>query len=371
MLDEIQADEEHKADQQFYGDIAYTEWLASRKLKPGSTGPQGRSRPKSTSDKASPVSRGSKTEEPAVRSAPKNESLHKTNSVQPESQASAPAGAVRPKAVGQQLQQPAEVKGAVRPSPIPEKQENSNRFPERNTELAGWRGSPGRRGVTPIRATSSEMSTGANEGPGQAEPTTAASPGHYEGFYNEKDWNKSTKIPPKSYTTILTDHYPRDEYTMLPKDPPKRAVREPTDLQEVERQVPKVPKDVVAKTMHPNLYERPVVHKCKHIADIHKKYHPLYETLPKAEAGIHLTNDPSSRLFQDALLPPNRPAMRLRTPSTAMSSVSSWSGSNVTLRSGKSNLSLANIMQRMSKPTQYPRIMGRENDLNLGQVTAI
>ena len=54
--------------------------------------------------------------------------------------------------------------------------------------------------------------------------------------------------------------------------------------EEVEKlPTPNLPKDVIDKTLHPEKYERPVLFKCKHIADIHKKEHYPIDRLPRQE----------------------------------------------------------------------------------------
>ena len=66
---------------------------------------------------------------------------------------------------------------------------------------------------------------------------------------------------------------------------------QPKEEEEAEKlPTPNLPKDVIDKTLHPEKYERPVLFKCKHIADIHKKEHYPIDRLPR-RAGLVLVEE--------------------------------------------------------------------------------
>ena len=181
------------------------------------------------------------------------------------------------------------------------------------------------------------------------------------------EWNKSTKLVEKEYEANLPDHYPHDEFTMKPKYTPKRSdfdkSRQPGRLPSNSR-MPQLPKEVIERKLHPAKFERPVVYKCKHISDVHKKFHYDNDALPRQEAGLHLTDDLESQVFKAALQKRSSSCsnvQRMDIPAAVLAGDHRGRGSGVTLE--KIDPGVVNIFKRMQKPTKYPAITGPEYDL--------
>lgn len=122
---------------------------------------------------------------------------------------------------------------------------------------------------------------------------------------------------PANYIPNLSDEYPRDPYTLMPKLKNKTKyfdgkhkcttdyseVLFPTDDQFPNFQLPDLPPDIIAKILadDPTQFERPLVFKCKNILDVQAKWKP--SNLPKNEVCLHLSSDTSSVVFQNSLQP--------------------------------------------------------------------
>ena len=196
-------------------------------------------------------------------------------------------------------------------------------------------------------------------------------------YTNPRRWNKSTKVVTPIHISKLPDHYPRDEYTMLPKYPPKRggvlppqAKQEELRSEEVDMnkplRVPKLPAEVINKALSGDNMERPVVFKCRTILDGIQKRHPGEEK-PRDEVGLHFGNDMSSFIFKSSMQS-KRSGSRLTTLSSKSSTaLTGGSGSSLKLDLG----AVADIMKRMQKPASFPNLRGEEYDLNLGQLAGI
>ena len=225
---------------------------------------------------------------------------------------------------------------------------------ERKVQVVSRKSTPQERHVTPkTRESGSTDDAGLHEKP-QAQQTDE-DPSHETEplMYLPATWNKSTKVADtfSEYSPMLKDHYPRDEYTMLPKHAPKRLTRSPT-INVVEQSASpsankssmsrRGTKDVQEEVGKPG--ERTVVYKGKHIDDVHKRKMPDVEQLPRAEIGMHLTNDLDSRLFLSGLI-------GVPSSSSSKSSVSVFTDMDL------NNLSLQGIMSTMErKKTRFPYI---------------
>lgn len=122
---------------------------------------------------------------------------------------------------------------------------------------------------------------------------------------------------PANYIPNLSDEYPRDPYTLMPKLKNKTKyfdgkhkcttdyskVLFPIDYQFPNFQLPDLPPDIIAKKLadDPTQFERPLVFKCKNILDVQAKWKP--SNLPKNEVCLHLSSDTSSVVFQNSLQP--------------------------------------------------------------------
>lgn len=377
VIEEIQADEELAADQQFYGEQAFQEWLRTRGLPPKPTGP-----PSAEKTRSSPKERtGSRGQMSREKTNEKSSLDHANRSQQPQGSLYH-ANSFRP------LSNPQ--------TPVAQPPGTADSHPERKVQEASRRNTPGSRGQEGMaysRSTTDSGDMGLYEKPTQdQEPVTDDNMDQDQGLLHANPWNKSTKVPETfaAYMAMLQDHYPRDEYTMLPKYNPKRVSRSPTVIlaeqngsAKPRQQAKSAPANQLKRkkehsTFLAPLKERPVVHKCKHIGDVHKRKHADQDKLPRSEIGMHMMSDMESRLFQSGLLSrrrrmprtPHTPERIPGTASTAISGVSHWSDDMYSYR----NMDLPGMLQlmkRMHAPTHFPNVEGEEYDLNLGQVAAL
>ena len=179
-----------------------------------------------------------------------------------------------------------------------------------------------------------------------------------------KPWNKSTKVNKKPYITNLGDHFPRDEFTKLPINSPKRerSTLSAVITTETEKRnqssgtnhikMPKLPKDVIDKAMSK---DKPVVFKCKNIIDTQKRRMLDWSRFPRSESGLHMTNDLTSMLFQSGLLSEMIPS----TPSTAISGISDWSDDVGVTRSDIP--AILKFIKQMNEASDFPQASGRHH----------
>ena len=309
VLEEIEQDEANKFDQQFYGELAYRNWLQEKgALK------------EKEEDKKNEKKENIKRE-------PKD-SLYKANSVRRIS------------------------KG--RPSPVPDMTSRPCTGNQRKSEGL-INNSTGIRVQLKLQAR--DLGPSGDEGlqdkqrdiqttdKGQNVPGNLAKP-----VQHEHPWNISNHTPPYEYLQKLPDYYPRDEYTMQPKYPLKKGGRpvphtnmipirhEKINLGKKFRK-PKLPPEMLEKLLMEgdSLKDRPVVFKCKNIMDVQKLKHYDGESLPKPEVAIHLCDDLNSTLFQAAL---QHPVSNISVSSTSLRSNGSTASSEK-LSANFSELSLA------------------------------
>ncbi len=336
VLKEIEQDEADKAEQQFYGDVAFNQWLDKQGLPRNATGPD-------------PNSRKVVDEDTKVKTRPKvdfkdkgamKDSLMKPNSLRPK---------------------------MLRPSHM----NDANKMTAQTTGSSSW--------ASFSRNTYDSSNMGSVEQSSEP-PVTELYEAKPEkpAYYNPDTWTKSTKLPQTEYVELLKDHYPRDVYTMKPKyapvrggKPPAEAEKEAGDTMDINTKkvfrVPKLPQEVIDKTLgvDPTKQERAVVYKCKNIIDVQMRKHYEEDALPRQEAGLHLINDPECHLFKAGL-------QAERIPTTPSTTLSRYSAS----RSSHSNTSTAKkptvevvqvdmpgvlrLMKQMNQPTSYPHITGQE-----------
>ncbi len=344
ILSEIQKEEENKAHQEFYGNIAFNEWLEKHGLDPRPIGPSSATRERESSAESATGAQasGRNKERDGVKTAPVRESLQHPNSRQKnrvmvsakvETMKDASKDADKDKFKGLESREPTMT---------------SNNSIGLHESVHG-----------------EELSTQNN--------ATLEGDGIWKGFFNSNPWNKSTKLPKKEYTPILGDHYPRDEYSMIPRCSPKRRSRNQNGADEDESSMHKpgaenlqnVPKDVIMKLLDQSKQEKPIVYKCKHIGDVHKKRHCDPDKLPRSECGMHMKGwDHYSHLFRLSLQP------NLLSPSSA-------SLSGLLTRDEENDIddtdasSFAQWLKKMSKPKRYISIPGKQRHLSMGQLSAV
>ena len=132
-------------------------------------------------------------------------------------------------------------------------------------------------------------------------------------------WNSSTRPPASWYRYVrrLPDHYPRDEYSLLPNAPTakRRTTQSPTRMlaeedlrrkREMDEAAPKMTfsalKECTASAVVMEKPKTPVVWKPKTILDVNRRRHYSPDSVPKSEAALHITDDMTSWLFQTSLL---------------------------------------------------------------------
>ncbi|XP_005089620.1 ankyrin repeat and KH domain-containing protein mask isoform X2 [Aplysia californica] len=194
-------------------------------------------------------------------------------------------------------------------------------------------------------------------------------------FFNDKEWNKSTKAPESTYITNLTDDFPRDEYTMMPqvKGIPKfyegkfvRPITPNTVDEDIKRrgsQVklrrPRLPNEVIRSVLakDSSAIDRGMIFKCKHIGDVHTKKKYEVDEKGRPEAPLHLSNDVRSQMVQNSV----------RFLHAARKSSNSKSDSSRTKMTGSEWMTdtfpLPMVMQtlkQMSKPAHFPNSHGNE-----------
>ena len=171
---------------------------------------------------------------------------------------------------------------------------------------------------------------------------------------HENPWNISTHTPPHECPPRLADYYPRDEYTMQPKYPLKKGGRSAPNINMVpikhentrsaaKLRKPKLPPEMLEKVLMEGtaLQDRPVVYKCKNIIDMPKLKPISREKLPKSETALHLCDDKNSALFKAAL---QQPMSELSVSNTSLRSTGSTSSSS-RLSVNFSELSLTSVIK--------------------------
>lgn len=305
-IEDMEKEDELQAYQAFYGDKAFKEWLDLRGLSGGNNGPP-------PSQQLQPK----QTQEELAKSKEKpKESVYKANSYK---QPAAPSK-----------------KEISQPPPVQRKYQDT--FPDRYSSPYG---------------NDSEEEKQKEVEPSEASPETAAPTEEEKAWYNPDPWNKSTFVASKPYVANLPDHYPHDEYTMKPKHPPKRERKKDTKEQVSLRKMPQLPQEVIDQQLNPGKYERPVVYKCKHIADVDKKLHFDPERLPRQEAGLHLMDDLSSYIFKAGL---QNKGLLYGEPVPSSLAQNTMKKSSVNLE--RIDAGVVNLVRRMNKPDTFPNIKG-------------
>ena len=288
VLREIEEDESNRFDQQFYGELAYRNWLqekgVQKEIKDG----------------------GAKDHLQKANSVQRNPSEKKSSLTNTKSLAGANVGIVSKSAI----------RSKIPKTPEPEdgglhEQRDDQEFDQGDKELNG------------------------------------------EKLRHEYPWNISTHTPPHEYLPRLPDYYPRDEYTMQPKYPPKKGgklapdpnmipIRHENINSTAKLRKPKLSPEILEKALLEGscIQDRPVVYKCKNIIDVPKLKQYDQERLHKSEAAIHLCDDLNSALFKAALQIP----------------LSDTSTSSTSLKSGGSSNSSGNLSIKLSALSLTDRI---------------
>ena len=330
VLREIETDEEHRADQQFYGDMAFTQWVESRDLAQKPVGPpflkpvakdqEKTARPKGRKVKGQGNESKPVAEKVLEESGPRVDVLHRANSVQRPSRLSL-----------------IEEEGHGKP---PDKASGRTLSPVSSGTVSG--DEPTRRtpAVTIVEPVTEEQ-----------QPVSLNK--KIAGYTNTHHWVNSPKVPPPEYVQLLPDYYPRDILTMLPKYPSVRGglSRDTLDsllagsasqttnesiTTDTKLRIPKLPPDVIDKALNKasTKKERRVVFKCQNIIDVQQRklFDPDQVEITRSEIGFHMTSDINSRAFQSGLQPQRIPT----TPSTAISELSQTSFKSLSSRSATS-----------------------------------
>lgn len=107
----------------------------------------------------------------------------------------------------------------------------------------------------------------------------------------------------------------------------------------------------------------PVVYKCKNIIDVQTKRFSDRDSLPRAEAVLHICDDPKSSLFQAALQRPDLvPQSSGKRSSSALSTISQWDTRPV------ASDEVRHLFMSMARATHFPATKGREYSLNFGDL---
>lgn len=330
VLKELDQEEQFKADQEFYGDLAFKEWMSKHKLD---------KRPKGTSEM--------KQSDPAKKEKSKigKESLYKANSVTPKPAAKAVS---KPPKKTEEFEERKDHQSFILRS-LPESPVQTDSLPNDGC----------RQVVTPQRKKSSPANTI---------------------YTNPNDWVKSTKVPPKEYTVNLYDDYPRDEYTMMPiaGDAPKfydgsfwRKIETPNHEAEKLRgkklRNPDLPHEMVERVMSRDhsRQQRPFIFKPVHIHDVNIKRKLPKEIMPRSEASLHMCDDISSILFQQSLQERGLRPASAKSPSSKSSSRTTITPDLDRQNRAYSETKILTALQNLSTPKYYPPIHGDEYDLHL------
>ncbi|XP_050397313.1 ankyrin-3 [Patella vulgata] len=193
-------------------------------------------------------------------------------------------------------------------------------------------------------------------------------------------WNISTKAKEGDYIPILKDEYPRDEFTLMPKTKPEQKYYDgkhakPVDVTEENKTKKKtnsgktraidLPQDVLDKVLSrdPSILERPILFKPKHVIDLPAKKKLDFEVKPKDEVSLHLCSDVTSILFKNSLkIPLSHSA---KSSSSSSSENTDWRNQNFP------RSMVANALKQMSKANRFPKSSGQEYEINFGELKGI
>lgn len=191
-------------------------------------------------------------------------------------------------------------------------------------------------------------------------------------YVNPEPWRLALHPPKPEYITNLTDEYPRDEFTMMPRTKSahkyfdgKFASRENTDgdlrskkLKKDIRQ-PNLPKDVIKQGLSkdPTAEQRPVLFKPIHMYDVTMKKKYRDSVKGKSEVSLHLCDDFSSFVYQNSLQ--RASTIDVLSPKSV---TSDW------LSSRYPRDKVINTIKNMKNPTMFPNIRGEEYDINYGDI---
>lgn len=193
-------------------------------------------------------------------------------------------------------------------------------------------------------------------------------------FYNQDEWNVSTKAADNPYQPGLADDFPRDEYTLMPKvkGAPRyfegkfvtalnpKSIDEDVKRKGVSAKLrkPKLPAHIIKQVMSRDEsgMARGMIFKCKHIEDVHtkRKFDADIKGLP--ETPFHLTNDIRSYLVKNSL-------KMLQYPPKSSSSKSESAASLTNTEWTEENFPRPLVLQtlkHMSRPNHFPNITGDE-----------
>ena len=187
-------------------------------------------------------------------------------------------------------------------------------------------------------------------------------------FYNPESWNTSSHLPLPTYTTNLTDYYPRDEYTMMPIYPLKKGPDGkpiPAIPKQIQHKRSELPPDFVERALSSTSphEKKNVLFKCQNIIDAQRRKHFIDDDgIAKSETALHLS-DPTSILYRSALVH-TRP-FSFTVDHGGKKFHSSRTSSNHVNYDMKGVLQ---IMSNISKPTIFPNIKGHQYELYAGEV---
>ena len=347
VLQELADHETHQAEQQFYGNNAFNNWLQEKGLDKEADQKKEAQKSKKSILKQPSSRKGGKSS--MLSGETGRESTFKANSVSRTGVQSRGASSN----VQVSYKQPAQTSVVQRRI-----SEVSHRPPSRQTGSSET--DFGLHENTEVRKDDADKVIGnAKKGPA---------------FMNPNRWEITTHVPGKKYEPLLKDVYPRDQYTMKPTH--KSTPAEQELLQKSNSDVPqivliddksnirslrwpKLPQDVIDKNLskNPEAFERPQVFKCKNIIDIEQKKKLPFEKRFRDEATIHLCDDIDSPLFRNSLQKP----LGSTSVSTSTSSVSDWKDEDFPTDK------VIEMLKRMAKPDRFPKTLGSDFEVNFGK----
>ncbi|XP_063432151.1 ankyrin repeat domain-containing protein 53-like [Mytilus trossulus] len=184
------------------------------------------------------------------------------------------------------------------------------------------------------------------------------------------DWRLALHPPKPGYITNLTDEYPRDMYTMMPKNksatmyydgkfaPKVNVIDENSKhrkLKSMKIQKPNLPDEVIDRYLSndPTRQDRPMVFKSRHISDVNKKKKYEDNVKGKDEVTLHLCEDFSSFMYRNALLRSNTIDVIGKQESD------DWQSKAYPTKD------VLNTLKILRRPTHFPNIKGEEYVLGI------
>ncbi|ESO93076.1 hypothetical protein LOTGIDRAFT_232824 [Lottia gigantea] len=329
VLKDLEEEEERHTSQEFYGQQAFKDWLASRNLEERPTGPTGRKTEMDYNYDESARETNSPDKHPLMK--PNSKAPPRSNSQ------------LRTPTSREPTQSPGKEKTSMSLKRDPTyNTEYTFEFEEDDDENFDGQGNKPQVAGSPEKRTKSKLILAKHDSPWTL--TTA------------------TNVPKPEYLPHLKDEYPRDEFTLMPKTKPEQKYYDgkhagPKELKKEKSASAKaraidLPKDVQDKVLSrdPSILERPILFKPKHVIDLPTKKKLEEEVKPRDEVSLHLCSDVSSILFKNSL--------KMKPPSSAKSSSSGLSKATDWTSEDFPSAMVAQAMKQMAKSNYFPKTSG-------------